>query len=80
MLVLHSAQSNPRRTRPRWRRGVGSLTRALAAWLRAAWRQVFATATPDAPPPGPMMPAAALHDGARLFDRDGEPIATRRVA
>lgn len=80
MLVLHSTQPHSRRARPRWRRRVDGLTRALAAWLRAAWCQALATPTPDAPPPGPMAPAAALRDGAHLFDRAGEPIETRRVA
>ena len=80
MPILHRVEARPRRSHPAWRRRVDAIARVMSAWLRALWRQASAPSTPDQPPPGPVTPALALRDGARLFDRDGEPIATRRVA
>jgi hypothetical protein len=53
---------------------------SLSSWLRAVWRE--ALRPPDRPPetPGPLPTSSALHDGALLFERAGEPITVKRVA
>jgi hypothetical protein len=81
MLVLRSAQAHPRRARPLWRRRLDGAARALSAWLRTALGRALAPSIPEPPEPTPPIPrAAALREGARLFEQAGEPIASRRVA
>jgi hypothetical protein len=55
---------------------------SAAHWLRTVWLTAFPPEHPDGTP-GPVPPlsaAAALRQGALLYEIDGEPVSSRRIA